>query len=59
MDNVLKDAVVIPPDKIDYSKMSRTLIDEYTIPWRDLSVSSTSQVSEQSKTEEENATTEE
>ena len=40
--------------------MSKTLIDEITIPWRDLCVSSTSQVSEQNETEEvveENATT--
>ena len=42
--------------------MSKTLIDEFTIPWRDLSASSTSQVSEQNETEEvveENVTTEE
>ena len=42
--------------------MSKTLIDEFTIPWRDLSVSSTSQVSELNETEEvaeENETTEE
>lgn len=61
-DKILKDAVVKAPDVINYAEMSKTLIDEFTIPWRDLSVSSTSQVSEQNETEEvveENVTTEE
>ena len=61
-DTFLKDAVVKAPDVINYAEMSKTLIDEYTIPWRDLSASSTSQVSESSEAEEaveENATTEE
>ena len=56
MDSVLKDAVVIPPDKINYAEMSRVLIDEYTIPWRDLSVSPASQADDVA---EENETTEE
>ena len=56
MDDVLKDAVVIPPDKINYAEMSRVLIDEYTIPWRDLRVSPASQADDVT---EENETTEE
>ena len=61
-DTFLKDAVVKAPDVINYAEMSKTLIDEFTIPWRDFSASSTSQVSESSEAEEaveENATTEE
>ena len=48
-DNYLKTAVMKRPDEVVYEDMTRETIDEFVIPWRDMSsvVSSTLEVKEE------------